>query len=619
MCQVSLWRFSKLFKFQKMFSRLIIGLLLTLLSVVVHAEPRLLRDLAVLEDKTGKLTIESVAQSDPSVFKSLPSGSFSGGYTRSVYWFRFTVAQAGETWLDIQPPVLEDLRLYEADPQGEREWLERPTGSILPFSVREVPYRSFVFKLRHADSQSHTYYLRLATTGSSVLSARLMAPDEYIKISAIESGLLFASLAIALTVALLSIQTWLGIRDAVTPWFIATLLVFSAHLLGISGFLQEYVFDSTPELNFYWVCICSFAYLTTFNGMYRRLFEVGRDRPVLFWAIELNCWVPLVFLPFALTGWRVEVFPFFLYASVLMSCVYLTLSFNMWSRNADGSLAMFMAMMVSVSGLLIFLFHILGFLDGGFFVWHSLQFTALGSELMLYLALGVRYRSIREARAKAEQDAKNEYEQRVRQGHFLAMLAHELRTSLTVLRMAVGSQPMKPATLAKARRAIDSMVEVIDHSIQVERLAEGKVLIENLPCDVTVLVKAVIADSRHPTRIRFQVSGPLSIQTDGRLLRIVISNLVDNALKYGREVEPVNVEVLTNDEGKSCIVVSNTVGIAGFPDTQRIFEKYYRAPHAHAFTGSGLGLHIAFALTQMLGAELRYQPDAERVVFALHL
>jgi signal transduction histidine kinase len=396
-------------------------------------------------------------------------------------------------------------------------------------------------------------------------------------------------------------------------------LVFSAHLLGISGFLQEYLFASTPELNFYWVCICSFAYLTTFNGMYRRLFEVERDRPVLFWAFELNCWVPLVFLPFALYGWRVEVFPFFLYAGVLMSCIYLTLSFNMWRRNADGSLAMFIAMMVSVSGILIFLLHILGFLEGGFFVWHSLQFTALGSELILYLALGARYRSTREAHIKAEQNAKNEYEQRIRQGNFLAMLAHELRTSLTVLRMSVGSQPMKPATLAKAHRAMDSMVEVIDQCIKVERLAEGKVLIEKLPCDVAVLVEAVIADSRDPTRIRFNVSGPLFIQTDGRLLRIVISNLVDNALKYGRETEPVDVDVLTDDQGKSCIVVSNTVGIAGFPDTQRMFEKYYRAPQAHAFSGSGLGLHIAFALTQMLEAELRYQPNGEWVVFALHL
>jgi signal transduction histidine kinase len=314
----------------------------------------------------------------------------------------------------------------------------------------------------------------------------------------------------------------------------------------------------------------------------------------------------------------VEVFPFFLYASILMSCVYLVLSFNLWRRNTGGGLAMFVAMIVSVAGILIFLMHILGLLEGGFFVWHSLQFTALGSELALYLALGARYRSMSEARVKAEQDAKNEHEQRIRQGQFLAMIAHELRTSLTVVRMAVGSQPMKPETVAKAERAIESMGEVIDQSVQVERLAEGKVTIEKMPCAIAALVQAVIADSRDPARIRFRLSTPLTTQTDGQLLRIVLSNLVDNALKYGRDGEPVDVE-LRADGAHLCLLVSNAVGSAGLPDPQRVFEKYYRAPQAHAFTGSGLGLHIAFALTQLLGGDLRYQPLGGRVVFELRL
>jgi signal transduction histidine kinase len=114
------------------------------------------------------------------------------------------------------------------------------------------------------------------------------------------------------------------------------------------------------------------------------------------------------------------------------------------------------------------------------------------------------------------------------------------------------------------------------------------------------------------------MSTPLSIQTDGRLLRIVMSNLVDNALKYGKEGEQVDVELLADGE-HLCMVVSNAIGIAGLPDSQRIFEKYYRAPRAHAFTGSGLGLHIAAALAQLLGGELRYQPTDERVVFELRL
>lgn len=90
-------------------------------------------------------------------------------------------------------------------------------------------------------------------------------------------------------------------------------------------------------------------------------------------------------------------------------------------------------------------------------------------------------------------------------------------------------------------------------------------------------------------------------------------------MEYGLEGAPIDVRLLSNGGGQACIEVSNAVGAVGLPDEAQIFEKYYRAPQAHAFSGSGLGLHIAFALTQMLGGELNYQPEGERVVFALHL
>jgi signal transduction histidine kinase len=323
-------------------------------------------------------------------------------------------------------------------------------------------------------------------------------------------------------------------------------------------------------------------------------------------------------MPLAFLGWRVEIFPFLLYANIFMTCIYVMLAFKMWRRHAQGGGVIFIAVIISTTGIVIFLMHILGMIDGGFFVWHSLQFTALGNEIALYLNLGARYQKLSRERVRAEQDAKHEREERVRQGHFLAMLAHELRTSLTVLRMAIGSQPMTQRTIAKAERAMDSMGEVIDQSVQVEKLADGNVTIERIPCDIVALVQAVIADGRDPGRIRSHLSVPLVLKTDGRLLRIVISNLVDNALKYGKRGEPVYIDLVT-EGAYPCLLVRNAIGSAGLPDAKRVFDKYYRAPQAHAFSGSGLGLHIAAALARILGGELLYQPTSEQVIFEFRL
>ena len=464
----------------------------------------------------------------------------------------------------------------------------------------------------------YTYYLRLTTTSSAVLSARLMTPDDFIAATTIESNLLMASLALVLVLALLSVNSWAWSRNSLTPWFVATLMTFAAHLLGISGFLQQYFSPSTPEVSFYWVGTFAFLLISTNYGLYRRLFGVGRDRPVLYWLYEANCWLPLLAMPLALLGWQVEVLPVFLNVSVLMTGVGCVLAIKLWLRGAPGSGAMLLANLVSLAGLMVFLLQAVGLIAGGFFVWHSLQFASLGSVFALYLAMGARYRSVSDARMKAEQDARREHEERIRQGQFLAMLAHELRTSLTVLRLAISSQPMAPKTVDKAERAMNSMIDVIDQSVQVERLADGKVIIERMPCDMVLLVKSVIADSREPARIRARLADSLTLHTDGRLLRIVISNLVDNALKYGKSGEPVDVNLVT-DGAHLRLVVGNAIGRAGAPDPHRVFEKYYRAPQAHTFTGSGLGLHISQALVGLLGGELRYLPSDDRALFELHL
>ena len=598
--------------------RLFIALLIALTSLRVSAAPLMLHDLAVLPDPAGTLTIDAVVGTDPAQFKSLPTGGFAGGFTRSVHWFRFTVAQTGETWLDIQPPVLDDLRLFEPDPQRPGAWLERRTGDTLPFAAREVPYRGFVFKLRHTDASAHTYYLRLATTSSSVLSVRLMEPDDFIATTTTEANLLMASLALVLVLALLNVNAWVWLRDPLMPWFIVNLMTFAGHLLGSSGFLQQYLFPSTPEVSFYWVCALSFLLIGTSYGFYRRLFGVGPDRPVLYWLYEVNCWLPLLAMPLALWGWQIEILPLFLNISVLMTGVGCTLAIRLWRRGAVGSGAMLLANIVSLAGLLVFILHALGLLTGGFYVWHSLQIASLGSVLALHMALGARYRSLIEDRVKAEQEARHEHAERVRQGQFIAMLAHELRTSLAVLRMAIGIQPMSPKTIAKAERAMTSMGEVIDQSVQVERLADGKVTIERMPCDIVCLVEAVVADSRDPARIQARLAPRVTLDTDGRLLRIVLSNLVDNALKYGKVGEPVEVDLVAQG-GHLSLVVGNGIGTAGVPDPQRVFEKYYRAPQAHEFSGSGLGLHISQALARLLGGELRYQPSAERIIFELRV
>ncbi|MBK5914431.1 sensor histidine kinase [Rhodocyclus purpureus] len=602
-----------------MFARLLIFLFVSLLSLDAGAARLPTYQLAVLRDTAGTLSIDDIASTDPARFKTLPRGNFSAGFTRSTHWLRLTVeAPPGEWWLDILPAVLDDIRLFEPDPAGAGAWIERRAGDTLPFSAREVPFRGFVFKLQHSDDTPRTYYLRLQTSSVSMLTPRLLSPHDFIRTATLESSLLSAVVASVLIVVLLNLNNWLWLRDRLSPWVMAQLLSFAGGFFWVSGFPQQYLFPDSTELHSRAISILSLLLIGTGNGMYRRLFGIDRQRPFLFWFYELSCWLPMAAIPVALLGWHTDILPVFLYLTIFTTTVGCIVSVAMWRRRATGTGALLVANFLSFAGILASLAQILGLLSGGVLAWQSLQLTSLGCMLALHVSLGAHYRNLGQARQQAELQARWEREERIRQQQFLAMLTHELRTSLSVLRMAVGIQPMSSKSLAKAERAMSSMGEVIEQSIQADKLADGKVGLERLPCDVSALVQAVIADSREPDRVNADLSHGVLCETDGRLLRIIIVNLIDNALKYGKSGAPVDVALIT-EGGRLCLRVSNEIGSAGAPDPDRVFEKYYRAPKAHRITGSGLGLHIAAALAQMLDGTLRYLPAPGRVCFEARL
>jgi signal transduction histidine kinase len=110
------------------------------------------------------------------------------------------------------------------------------------------------------------------------------------------------------------------------------------------------------------------------------------------------------------------------------------------------------------------------------------------------------------------------------------------------------------------------------------------------------------------------------VRTDPQLFSVIVSNLIDNALKYCATDALVEVRIdsaLQRGIPGVLVEVSNLSGPAGMPDPRKVFRKYYRAPGAHGKIGSGLGLHIAAGFAKKLGGRLRYLPTDEKVKFTL--
>ncbi len=186
------------------------------------------------------------------------------------------------------------------------------------------------------------------------------------------------------------------------------------------------------------------------------------------------------------------------------------------------------------------------------------------------------------------------------QRRFIADAAHELRTPMTALSLQVDLAEQADTSVERAE-AIENLRNGIKRSShlvsQLLTLArqEPEVRQSFEKLDLALLAKRV-ADDFLPLadfkKINLQANADQAVMIHGdeEGLRTVISNLVDNAIRYTPENGKVEISVAIND-GNAVLAVRDTGPGILAEDRERIFERFYRIP-GNNVTGSGLGLSI---------------------------
>jgi PAS domain S-box-containing protein len=222
----------------------------------------------------------------------------------------------------------------------------------------------------------------------------------------------------------------------------------------------------------------------------------------------------------------------------------------------------------------------------------------------------------------AELQLDQERQKRLGQSKFLSMLTHELKTPLSVIRMVIGSQTPSPLLIEHAERAIRDMNDVIERCLQAGKLDDYEVMINAADVSIHDELNELKLNSQNPDRLDISIAVDGLLRTDPQVLRIILANLIDNAIKYSPTDS--SIKILVNNETKltqsgMVIIFQNLPGLAGWPDPAMVFEKYYRSKHAHHQTGSGLGLYLVSSLARLLDGEVNYVPDNSTIRFSLWL
>lgn len=202
---------------------------------------------------------------------------------------------------------------------------------------------------------------------------------------------------------------------------------------------------------------------------------------------------------------------------------------------------------------------------------------------------------------------------------FLSVAAHELKTPVTGLRASAQVLTRKikresldiPSWLQTGLRTVDQqserMARLIEQVLDVSRLDQDKVALQRAPIDLVSIAEKLVAAFQARASlhcITLHAPAPVIGSVDATGIERVISNLIDNAVKFSPNAGSIEIEVRAESPNVGRISVRDH-GL-GIPPEKRgaIFERFFQAHGSDHRSGLGLGLFICRQIVTQHGGDI---------------
>ena len=229
---------------------------------------------------------------------------------------------------------------------------------------------------------------------------------------------------------------------------------------------------------------------------------------------------------------------------------------------------------------------------------------------------------------EAEQAARAAAEAAVQlRDEFLSVAAHELKTPITALRLQAQLTLRRLESLAsfdaghirRSLQQIDSQSQKLarlgDQLLDLTSLDAGQLHLELKTLDVCQIVANAVASARStlaPARLVVHLpTGPVPISADASRLERVLTNLLDNAVKFTPDGGQIAVEISEARDGFVRVAVRDH-GVSVPPEKRgQIFERFYEAHRTEHRSGLGLGLYLSQQIVQLHGGRMGVEFPAD--------
>jgi len=474
-------------------------------------------------------------------------------------------------------------------------------------ALEEVEY------LIHISSGSHMF------TGSNELVVNIL-PSDLVPSQAgsinkpLQKGLLYAGILFLIGVILLiSISLSFYNKERRTVAFsLLCLSVLAYYLRDMESYFTQIIFWSNwdelsqrTEVMFRGFIAISFLLFTLFSfsfGKWRKTILKTSTLQICF-TLFVGIWIYNKIAPYkSFTSLEVNLYLADIILSVLHSSFVLTL---LWRSGEAGTMTY---IGISYAGLFLNLSYpqlSAGFFSSNLMSLYGITFLIVCLVFIILKDLyGLKKHLIKESIRAENLEHLNETKT-----HLYTNITHELRTPLTIItglsRKLKGNEQSKQLIINNSQ----NLLGLINKMLDLSKLESGMVTLETQTFELISYMRVLVDSFRSLANEKtislnfYSDEEFMNVEYDKEKLKIIISNLITNAIKYTSEFGNVIVICKQPDQSTLQIIVKdNGIGIAK-ENIEQVFDRFYKIDQ-HKRSSNGIGLAIVKQLVRLMGGDI---------------
>jgi len=562
-----------------------------------------------------------------------------GGLSESPRWIR--VQMLGNTEnsnsfaIRVAPYFLKRINFYQYTKSG---WQSERAGSLLADGQLHSDIGEHVFIASPTPENQNTYYLKIQASSLTHISVTASAwPNTSAQASQHLLGI-GSQLGILTTILIFSIVS-LGLSPSVVmARFGISVANLILCLLAGSGILALYIFKDDPLLNeliFHWALCLRLGLWVWVSQAFLISYQTPRWYKGSCWAVYC-----LVGLSMLLMGFDREGIanPLMVIGIIMAPIIQIIAIVQTPKITRSLQLALISGFCISIALIILAIASVLFPQQGSNQA--PIYLSRLSDFINPLVLLSIivfqnrlKLKELDEVKtALSETRLRSEFEGKLLQDRrtLIDMLAHELKNPLASIGLAVDtlSQSLTATNANDQKRLSNISQSILNMDAIIERCSLMNLIDQkSLPLRLSEInlysfITSLVESLHCKQETLLQIDVWLAITTDPQFLKIILTNLIENGLKYSAVNSKIKIkaeEVTESNRSMVRILVANTIPAEIAPDPTLLFQRFYRHPLAQETRGSGLGLYICKELSIILEGDIQYSCLDNEITFTLDL